>query len=706
MKKIAVILLIILLLYLGIIACSDYTDWRVAALKLPDNKHPIITCTPRELQRLQNFYRESSPECKVLTDHISWVNQFIKESVEFPVRGGQHNQWYQCDSCQVHLVTIDNTHHQCPRCKKIYSGEPYDDVLFSRKHRSNPNKMISSAWAYAITREVKYANFTAQVLLGYADRYLRYPYHSNNRKMDDWGKKSGGHIFEQTLDEAVFMTKCIAPAYDLIYDSGVLSDTDHIKIREQLLLPMLKNIDKNRRGKSNWQTWHNAAMLWGGVLVGDRYWIDEAINDPQNGFIFQMKEAVSADGMWYENSWAYHFYTLLAITHIAEGARRIGINLWKHPHLKNMYTLPIYYTTIDGSLPRFGDDVNSSIKDVANIMESAYHAYKDSIILATLPQKPTFNSLLLGRKISPDVPLPHLSSKVFKSSGHAILRTGGNARLNAVLTFGPYGGFHGHFDKLSFVLFGHNKELGVDHGRAQSQAYRLPIHKNWYKATISHNTIVINKKSQEPAEGKLDFFVANENYAAVKASYDNIGSEVKHTRFLLLSPTYLLVFDDLKSINDIQFDWMYHNRGFKVLCEAAREIATNEEGYQGFNYIENANEGISNNTINIRFEDETVTTYLTMAAQPRTKVLIGDGPGKSVLERIPLTMISRNGPGINFVAVLEPVKRKALPLITNVSFSKENKTFKIYIFKGKELDQITLSPRNKLKVTSNNNSAF
>ncbi|NLX98961.1 MAG: hypothetical protein GXY83_22680, partial [Rhodopirellula sp.] len=69
---------------------------------------------------------------------------------------------------------------------------------------------------------------------------------------------SGGHLFEQTLNEASTLADSIAPAYDLIHDAKVLSADDHRAIRQSLILPMLENIAKYQAGKSNWQTWHNA----------------------------------------------------------------------------------------------------------------------------------------------------------------------------------------------------------------------------------------------------------------------------------------------------------------------------------------------------------------------------------------------------------------------------------------------------------------
>ena len=197
------------------------------------------------------------------------------------------------------------------------------------------------------------------------------------------------------------MARDIGPAYDLIYGWDGLSPSDHEQICQGLLVPMLKNIARNTAGKSNWQTWHNAAFLWGGGLLGDVSWIRRAISDLENGFIFQMDHSVTEDGMWYENSWGYHFYTLSAMIEIAETARRLNIDLWSHPALKKMFTVALDYTMPDGHFPRFGDDTNTSISRVANDFEFAYQAYRDPEMLPYLPTRPTRNSIMFGRTPTP-----------------------------------------------------------------------------------------------------------------------------------------------------------------------------------------------------------------------------------------------------------------------------------------------------------------
>lgn len=672
-------------------------EWKPPEIRLPKIAgHPFIACSQEELARLQAAWKAAGPEHAVVAAAVARGDKALKAPLTFPPRGGQHNQWYQCDTCQIALKTIDDTHHQCPRCKKVYSGPPYDDVVFARRHGANLGNMSDAAWAYAITGKREYAEFAAKVLLGYAERYEVYPYHDSSQRKTGQPGKSGGHLAEQTLNEAASMTSDIAPAYDLIHDSGVLSAADHQAIREHLLLPMLRNIEKNHAGKNNWQTWHNAAFIWGGAMLGDVEWVRKAVEDPANGFLFQMKASVTADGMWYENSWGYHFYTLQAMVAIAEGGRRLGIDLWHHPALKKMFTLPVRYTMADGSLPRFGDDVRSSPASATHLIEYAYHATQDPVMAPLLSTQPNLATVMFGRQPSArDRPRVE-GSEVFAGAGHALLRTKGEAGLSAAITFGPYGGFHGHLDKLSFVLFGFGKELGVDPGRAASQAYRLPIHRDWYKATLGHNAVLVDAASQKPAEGNLEFFAATDACTAVVARCDAAYDGVRHRRLLVMTPAYLLVFDDLAADKPRRFDWLYHSKGSAVACPAATADDSLGEKFPGQEYAKNVKAGTTDKPLSVEFSGADVSTHLVAAAAPATEVRIGDGPGASVLDRVPLAAITRRGAAARFACVLEPVRKGASAAVTAVTVTDSPQGIRIAITGAAATDTALLAPDGKV----------
>lgn len=662
--------------------------------------HPVVACTSDELARLRAAYRGQEPSRGPVAERIQAGEEALRRPVLFPPRGGQHNQWYQCDKCQMALNTVDDTHHQCPRCQRVYTGEPYDDVLFSRVHNQNLKRLYATAWAYAVTDDPRFAEFARGILLGYAERYRLYPYHSAGRGRTAWDQVAGGHLFEQTLNEASSLATRIAPAYDLIHDAPLMTSNDHARIREGLLIPMLENIDQNKAGKSNWQTWHNAAMLWGGAVLRDEAWVAKALAAPGQGFVCQMKASLTPDGMWYENSWGYHFYTLTALIELAEGARRLGIDLWSNLPFQSMFTVPIRYLMPDGHLPRFGDDVGTSIDSVRPHLEIADHAFGNETLLPYLTNQPTWNSVLLGRDIRKIGTTPPAESALFPGAGHAILRTAGKAGLATAFTFGPYGGAHGHFDKLSFVFYGQGMELGVDPGRAASQAYRLPIHKEWYKATISHNAVLVDGLSQAGVNGDLMFFVDNKSYAAVRATCRTAYPGTQHQRLLLLTPSYLLVFDQLDSDAERRFDWLYHNRGESVTSDIATHEPVHPPAFPGCNYMGHRRTATADDSIRIQFKNNGVVTHLVMDAAPATDLLLGDGPGASVEDRIPLTMITRRGKQACFAAVLEPV-RDTPATVTNVRIIERNEAVRLEVRQGDATDVILLDGQKKIQVLRN-----
>ncbi len=658
-----------------------------------DAPFPRVAVSPKELSRLRAAWRGTGPKHDLLAQLIHDAAAAREQPVVFPPRGGQHNQWYQCDVCQIALETVDEHHHRCPKCGKVYSGPPYDDALFTDRHTANLVRARRAGWAWAIAGDRRFAEDAASILRGYARRYLAYPFHDNQARIGDEAAKSGGRLMCQTLGEASSLTRWIAPTYDLIHNSAVLTGEDHEAIRDKLIRPMLEGIVRHQAGKSNWQTWHNAAMVWGGAVLGDSEWVRRGIDDPDHGFRFQLDTSIMPEGMWYENSWGYHFYALQALVATAEAADRLGVNLWEHQRLRAAFALPFQYRMANGTLPRFGDATNTRLDatGVRRLYERAWRAYPQAGFERVLGSQPTFGSILTGRPLT-EAALEQPGSCVFASTGHAILRSWGDAALTAAMTFGPHGGFHGHFDKLSFVLFGWGRELGVDRGRAASQAYRLPIHKHWYRASVSHNTVVVDGASQAEVGGELELFAVGGGCAAVAAVCRNGYENVLHRRLLVLTPTYLAVVDDLTSDYPRRFTWLYHNRGELVACDSASRPATLDDDFEGAEYIRNIRGGHTDGPVPVSFADELGVTHVLLAAGGDTEVHVGDGPGKSVDDRVPLAAITRCGTHVRFAAVLEPVQADGSAAVRQIELGAQGNSVTLLVDRRDGSDQVTWAP--------------
>jgi len=145
-------------------------------------------------------------------------------------------------------------------------------------------------------------------------------------------------------------------------------------------------------------------------------------------------------------------------------------------------------------------------------------------------------------------------------------------------------------------------------------------------------------------------------------------------------PGYLLVFDDLKADAEHRFDGFYHNRGKLAEHDAAqrpsqsalqpREAA--EDEFRGMRYVENRRAGTTDGAVRVAFATEGVTTALTLDAAPNTEVLVGDGVGASVLDRVPLVRVTRRGQGTRFAAVIEPLSGAAPPEVCAVAWREQD----------------------------------
>lgn len=667
------------------------------------SERPVIAVTGEELDRLKTAWASSGVQREVLAQRFERADRAIESGLFFPPEGGQHNQWYQCESCQIGLKTIDANRHQCPSCERIYSGFPYDNVIYNSQHRENLNRAEDAAWAWVVTGKPKYRDFATSVLLGYADRYLGYPMlHTrvNDKSIDvEAGKmdkyRTAGRLHAQTLTEANSLIPA-AIAYDLIYAS--LSDEERQHIENNFLRAIATSINVHKTGKSNWQTWHNAALLYAGAAMGDGELVKQTLLDEEHGFITQMKISIMPEGMWYENSWAYHYYTLSAMTYLAEGGRRLGFDLYGFPPLKKMYLIAFDYLMNDGSLPRFGNAVQDSPLGKW-VNEQAYAAYKDERLLAGLPSAVSWDGIALGRTESKRSELPQVESKVIIGGGHAILATDGPGQLTAALSFSPFGGFHGHFDKLSFVWFGYGQELGVDAGRSASQAYRLPIQSEWYRATTAHNAVLVDGKTQKEADGNHLAFNSTNSHAAITADAGSAYEDVSHTRFLLLSPDYLLIIDELKPHDGKEhtYDWLYHNKGQKIEAALPRADIRLGDTPVGYHYLRDVasykpNEG---QPISLVFMDEKTDVRLMMAAEEGDEVFTATGPQRSIEDRVPMVIVRRKGETVRFATVLEPIPPGGRPKVKQISLNRGSLLEAIVIYEGGE-DRISF-PSTKLE---------
>ncbi len=256
-------------------------------------------------------------------------------------------------------------------------------------------KAHSYAVAYALTGEKPFAEAAAKILNAYVPLFPKY---------EVTGMK--GKASDSTLGECDWAIHA-ASAYDLIYNSGVLSDAEKQAIEQDVFKQSAEAMRQcNHRYRSNWRGRAIAGVAIIGFCIGDRELIDEAINGfwdeerrlIRDGFVQHVAWSILADGVFYERSVHYQLYTADAYALIAEVARHNGMDLWNlevpgHPFdagadiertfgqtgkktVKAIFDSPFYEAFSDGSLVRLGNSYADRLERT-RCYEPAYRAYED-----------------------------------------------------------------------------------------------------------------------------------------------------------------------------------------------------------------------------------------------------------------------------------------------------------------------------------------
>lgn len=542
-------------------------------------KHPCLLITREQAAEvLAKVARDPKAEA-IYKGLVARADAWLTKEIKYPDRGSQWWHWYTCKKCGGRLNTKSPTEHVCPDCGASYTGWPYDDVVLDREHNALSQAIRDLGLVYVFTGERKYAERAREILLGYAERYLNYPLHDINGKPN----RGGGHVGPQTLDESTWLIPLVQ-GFDCVYDT--LSPEDVEQIATKMLIPAAELIHDHQWGIHNICCWHDSAYGLVGIALADERFAGDAINGPK-GFKAQIEKGVTDDGFWYESAWGYHFYTMMALEPLAIAARNIGINLYTDRY-KGMYDAPLAFMGPGGVLPAFNDSGTANALGGGNRYEIAYARWQDPRHLLPIlsSSRNSLETLLFGVELGAQEEF-RLESALFPAAGYAVLRSGRTGEKGAdryvphnylALDYGPHGGGHGHPDKLGFVLYGHGTLLAEDPGCI---AYGNPAHGGWFRQTISHNTVVVDGKSQKPCTGTLQFFAAADNMAVASARADEAYGGVRLRRTMALVGDRVIDVVLCESEDERTFDWAYHNRGAleTPVALSALEKAPAGDGY-------------------------------------------------------------------------------------------------------------------------------
>ena len=621
-------------------ACLALTGHSGSAAELPRSlpPHPRLLFGRDDLPGVQE---RAAGQCKDYYRGLrDQADEWLGRNVKLPDKGGQWFHWYSCPKHGARLRTEGPTRHVCPVDQEVLTGYPYDDVVISSEHNRLAAAIRILGIAYQVGGDSRHAAKAKEILLAYADKYVSYPLHNIRGE----AKVGGGRVGPQTLDESTWLITVVEGA-DCIWDT--LTPAEKQKAKDSLLLPATDVIRHHKMGIHNIQCWKNSAVGLTGLLLGEMALVEEAL-EGEAGYYSQLAKGVSADGPWFEGAWGYHFYTLSALLHLTEGAYHSKINLYG-PELKRMLDAPLAMAMPDLSLPAFNDSPAVELTANAGHYVTALARYRDPryLLLAARNRRGTEAVLLHGIQEPGSAPPFELASHNFLASGNGIL-AGGAAANDATwlcMKYGPHGGGHGHPDKLNFVLYGLGQVIAPDPGTAN---YGVPIQAGWFRTTIAHNTLTVDEKSQQPAEGKCLAFIATNGFSAIMAEAGKIYEGVKFVRTVALVGTQLVLFvDQIESDGSHLYDVAYHNRGRLALSAAHTFEPPDKPGYS---YLRDTRSETSASPLRLKFDlEQEKQVWWGLAGSEPTTIITGTGVGRHTEDRVPLVIARREGKATTFL---------------------------------------------------------
>ncbi len=407
-------------------------------------------------------------------------------------------QYYYCPDCSVHLTFNRKSPfgHECPKCHKILTGEPYDSSWWGTINSLNSNDSYYMGLLYLLTDDLSYARKAIDIMLEYSKYYNDYQVHG------DIPYNDSGKAGAQTLDEAIFI-RGFALSFDLLFEA--MTERERTIIKEGMLIPGGEFLMEHRHSQvHNHEVITDATIGVLGILFEREDFIQLGLYD-KYGLIYQLEHGMLDDHMWFEGTFGYHYYALSNFFAFEKFAVHTKYSNIHHPNYQKMLELITDFILPDNSFPML-NDINFGHGGLNGqyLYEFAYKQIQSTKLAQVLnrmyekQERYNMDAFFYGVD---DIPEEKITIQDYHSASGA-----GNTVLHGPddryfgFKYGNYGGEHDHYDKLAISYVGHGQRITPDLG---TTGYGAILHYDYYKNTGTHNTVTINEENQSPACGKV-----------------------------------------------------------------------------------------------------------------------------------------------------------------------------------------------------------
>ncbi len=502
-----------------------------------------------------------------------WVEHF-EDSADI-VSGWGHN--YVCPKCAAHLKFDPEKPfvHVCTDCGTV--AENTKEVLeaWTYYRRSAIGGALGdAALMYMIEGDVKYRRFVLDVIGFYADHYMAF---------DEHGKYAGrGKVMGQSLDEAVWGIQLLHALSRIGFDG--LSEEGQ-RFHKKLFLPASRLCVAQSNVIHNIPLWHASFAAASGAFFGDERLLQQSIGGDL-GAQNQVLMGFTPDGLWYENSTTYHFYSLEASTHLCFFLRAANKDA---PEIAERvirgYTAPLALLFENGTMTAFNDGWKEAGESglakrasvylrAARLFEGMDGADDIAAALDGLELEGTLGALLYGLPERKRAKKPLVSANL-PNNCMAMLRGTG---IEAFVKYGNLWQSHAHPDALEICIPPFAKDTGTT-------GYGSTLHREWYTKTASHATFVVDGQSQNRvARGTGEM---TQDGKTLVCKVDNAYPGVSAVRRIEVEGCEIRDSMNMTADREHTMDWLFHGAGeFTVNGELLpAELPEKADGYAYFSPV-------------------------------------------------------------------------------------------------------------------------
>lgn len=474
----------------------------------------------------------------------------------------------------------------------------------SGAHQNHATRTRQLALGWLLFGEEEFRRAAVDTLLEYSEFYAGIPI---VREFAD------GHLSSQTLNEAMTMVN-FAWAFDLVQPG--LTPAQRDRIRDGLMRPAAALISRHEgRGSSNWQTWHNAALVCIGIAANDAAILDRGLNG-NVGMLWQLRNTLGRDGLYRAQSIAYHYFTMHGFTLAAAALEAQGVDVFSHRDgersLRAMFDASFWHAFTNRHQAAFGNAQTNYTLDmqlVAYAYALAAARYRDPAFLwqwiesrgvqrrndARFPVIMSLGRLLAADEAdgTPLEPAARVLGTARENS--AVHHVAGNTLLGDVGMAVLRGTPGAPTGEAAFIWKPHGKSAGHQHSNAlafhwQTNAHRwLPsagkwtssytqsLHTEFTMQTLSDSTILVNRQSHRPvtpgvaywvtdeagrtSAGELDVFTAGPDFGYASAVARRAYDHAALARRLINAGTYTVDIAGAAAARSVTFDYVLHVLG-------------------------------------------------------------------------------------------------------------------------------------------------